>query len=123
MDLIKHFWYLIHVEGQKETITVQALTSQMTPLKRLKNDACFGYFKTILAVVLDFFIMQNKHNTYIVVKYKINLHSLRNRHKKLDKGTLFYPFLKLVETNNIFTTMYVFWIYRQIVQHTVSMLR
>jgi len=37
MDLIKHFWYLIHVERQKETITVQAVTLQMTPLKTIKE--------------------------------------------------------------------------------------
>jgi len=40
---------------------------------------------------------------YIVVKYKINLHSLRNRLEKIAKGSLFYPFLKLMQINFIFT--------------------
>ena len=40
---------------------------------------------------------------YIVVKYKINLHSLRNRLEKLDKGSFFYLFLKLVQINYIFS--------------------
>jgi len=39
---------------------------------------------------------------YIVAKYKINLHSLRNRLEKLDKLSLFYLFLKLVQINSIF---------------------
>jgi hypothetical protein len=41
----KHFWYLINVEQQKETVTVQMLTSQMTDT--IENDACFSYFQTI----------------------------------------------------------------------------
>jgi hypothetical protein len=56
MGLIKHFWYLILVEQQKETVTVYiyVLTSQMTPLKATKTmlvsaifrqfDSCFGLF-------------------------------------------------------------------------------
>jgi hypothetical protein len=42
-------------------------------------------------------------NTYIVVKYKIHLYSLRNRHEKLANGSLFCLFLKLVQINFIFT--------------------
>jgi hypothetical protein len=42
-------------------------------------------------------------NTYIVVKYKIHLYSLRNRHEKLAEGSLFCLFLKLVQINFIFT--------------------
>jgi hypothetical protein len=49
MDLIKHFWYLINVERQKETVTVSALMSQMTPLKTIRMlvsaiFSCFGLF-------------------------------------------------------------------------------
>jgi len=54
MELIKHFWYLIHVERQKETVTVKALTSQTTPLKTIRTTlvsaifrkfgSCFGLF-------------------------------------------------------------------------------
>jgi hypothetical protein len=38
-----------------------------------------------------------------VVKYKINLHSLRSSLEKLTKGSLFYPFLKLLQINFIFS--------------------
>jgi hypothetical protein len=41
--------------------------------------------------------------TYIVVKYKIHLYSLRNRPEKLAKGSLFCLFLKLVQINFIFS--------------------
>jgi hypothetical protein len=54
MDLIKHFWFLIHVERQKEMVTVEALTSQMTPMKGIRTTLvsaifrqfgrCFGLF-------------------------------------------------------------------------------
>jgi hypothetical protein len=37
LDLIKHFWYLINVERQKETVTVSALMSQVTPLKTIRT--------------------------------------------------------------------------------------
>ena len=40
---------------------------------------------------------------YIVIKYKINLHSLRKMIEKLTKGPLFYLFLKLVQINFIFS--------------------
>jgi hypothetical protein len=40
---------------------------------------------------------------YIVVKYKNHLYSLRNRPEKLAEGSLFCPFLKLVQINFIFT--------------------
>jgi hypothetical protein len=39
-----------HVEKQKETVTVQALTSQMTPLKTIRTT----FVSDSLAVVLDF---------------------------------------------------------------------
>jgi hypothetical protein len=41
--------------------------------------------------------------SYIVVKYKIHLYWLRNRHEKLAEGSLFCLFLKLVQINFIFT--------------------
>ena len=54
MGLIKHFWYLILVERQKETVTVYVLTSKMTQLKTTRTmlisvifrqfDSCFGLF-------------------------------------------------------------------------------
>ena len=47
--------------------------------------------------------LTREHCMYIVVKYKINLHSLRNRLEKLAYGSLFYLFLKLVKIDFIFT--------------------
>ena len=54
MNIIKHFWYLMHVERQKETVTVEALKSQMMPLKMIRTKLvsiifrpfgrCFGLF-------------------------------------------------------------------------------
>jgi hypothetical protein len=54
MVLIKHFWYLIHVERQKKMVTVQVLTSQKTPMKIIRKTlvsaifrqfgSCFGLF-------------------------------------------------------------------------------
>jgi hypothetical protein len=37
MDIIKHFWYLIYVERQKQMVTAYALTSQMTQMKTIKT--------------------------------------------------------------------------------------
>jgi hypothetical protein len=39
----------------------------------------------------------------IVVKYQINLHSLRNKLEKMSKGSLIYLFLKLVQINYMFS--------------------
>ena len=51
---------------------------------------------------------------YIVVKYKIHLYSLRNNPEKLAKGSLFCPFLKLVQINFIFTdNVRILYIYLQ----------
>jgi hypothetical protein len=52
--------------------------------------------------------MSKTQYTYIVVKYKIHLYSLRNRHEKLAEGSLFWLFLKLVQINSeIFTSSVV----------------
>jgi len=59
-------------------------------------------FSDNLAIVSDILTLQNKHNTlytYIIGKYKINVHSLLNRPEKLDKDSLFYLFLKPVQVN------------------------
>ena len=40
---------------------------------------------------------------YIVVKYKIYLHTLSNRPEKFFKGSFFYLFLKLIHINLIFS--------------------
>ena len=45
MDLIKLFWYLIHVELQKEMVTVQMLTLQMTPLKTIRMTFVSAHFR------------------------------------------------------------------------------
>jgi hypothetical protein len=41
MDLIKLFWYLIHVELQKEMVTVQVLT----PLKTIRMTFVSAHFR------------------------------------------------------------------------------
>jgi hypothetical protein len=61
MELIKHFWYLIHVERMKETVTVEALTSQMTPMKTIRSTLVSDN----LAVVLDILMLQDKHNIHV----------------------------------------------------------
>jgi hypothetical protein len=56
----------------------------------------------VSALVLDFFWHLRINTTsYIVGKYKINLHPLRNRPEKLAKGSFIYLFLKLVQINFI----------------------
>jgi hypothetical protein len=45
MDLIKHFWYLIHVEQQEETVTVLLPMSQMTPLKMIRTTLVSAIFR------------------------------------------------------------------------------
>ena len=59
MDIIKHFWYLIHVERQKEIVTVYALTSLMTPMQTIRR-RLLQLFTDELAV--DFLMLQDKHN-------------------------------------------------------------
>jgi hypothetical protein len=54
MDLIKHFRYLMHVERQKETVTVQALMSQMTSLKTIRT-TLVSTISDNLAVVFGLF--------------------------------------------------------------------
>jgi hypothetical protein len=54
MDLIKHFRYLMHVERQKETVTVQALMSQMTSLKTIRT-TLVSAISDNLAVVFGLF--------------------------------------------------------------------
>jgi hypothetical protein len=65
MDLIKHFWYLIHVKRQKETVTVLALTSQMTPMTTNRM-TLVSAISDNLVVVLDFLILQDKHYNLFV---------------------------------------------------------
>jgi hypothetical protein len=47
MVLIKHFWYLIHVERQKKMVTVQVLTSQKTPMKIIRKTLVSAIFRQI----------------------------------------------------------------------------
>jgi hypothetical protein len=64
-----------------------------------------------LAGVLDFLILQDKHNIHTLsFKNQINLHSLRNSLENLTKGLLFFLFLYLVHINLYFPTMYVYCI-------------
>ena len=113
MDIIKHFWYLIHVERQKEIVTAYALTSQMTPMKTIRR-RLLQLFTYELAV--DIFMLQ-----YILVQYQINLHSLQDILEKLARGSLFYLFLKLVRINYIFSdNLRTLYIYRQVIMWLTS---
>jgi hypothetical protein len=56
-----------------------------------------------LTVVLGCFALQDKHNIRTYGKYKMHLHSLRNRTEKLAKGSPFYLFIYLVQINYIFS--------------------
>ena len=70
------FWNLIHVERHKEMVTVYALTSQMTPMKTIRTTLVSAINKQICSYFGFFDIAGQKQYTYIVVKYKINVHSL-----------------------------------------------
>jgi hypothetical protein len=53
MYLILHFWYLIHVERPKDTVTVQTLTSQMMPMKTIRTmlvSAIFRQFGSLFGI-------------------------------------------------------------------------
>jgi hypothetical protein len=76
MDIIKHFWYLIHVERHKEMVTAYALTSQMTPMETIRTTLVSAIYRQIGSYFGLFDIAGQTQYTYIVVKYKINLHSL-----------------------------------------------
>jgi hypothetical protein len=45
----------------KETVTVEALTSQMTPMKTIRSTLVSDN----LAVVLDILMLQDKHNIHV----------------------------------------------------------
>jgi hypothetical protein len=69
------FWYLIHVERQKEMVAVYALTSQMTPMKTIRTMLVSAIYRQIGSYLGLYDITGQTQYTYIVVKYKINLHS------------------------------------------------
>ena len=78
----------------------------MTPMKTIRTMLASVIFRQFGSCFELFDIAgytQYTYNMYIVIKYQINLHSLRNRLDKLAKGSLFYLFLKLVQINFIFT--------------------
>ena len=55
-----------------------------------------------MALVAGYFdIAVSTQFTYIVYKYDINLHSLRNRPEKLDYDSLFWPVSKAL-TNKLY---------------------
>ena len=79
MDLIKLFWYLIYmyVELRKKVVTVYVQTSQRTPLKTIRTTNVTTLFRQY-----GLFVIAGKRKyTFIISKYKINLHSLRNSHR------------------------------------------
>jgi len=124
MDIIKHFWYLIHVERQKEMVTVYALTSQMTPMKTIRTTLVSAIYRQIGSCFGLFDIAAQTQYTYIVVKYKIYLHSLGEMLEKLARGSIFYLFLKLVQINYIFSdnlrTLYIYWQRHNVIHVTLT---
>jgi hypothetical protein len=85
-----------------------------------EEDACFCPFCLNLTSFPTFLTLQDKHNIRtLVVKYKINLYSLRNRPEKLVVGSLFCLFLKLVQINFIFTdNVRILYIYLRFITET-----
>ena len=86
---------------------------------------CFAWFSYRQALFKQCPInMINIQYTYIVVKYKIHLYSLRNRPEKLAEGSLFCPFLKLVQIDFIFTDnvriLYIYHVYRTLLKKSLS---
>ena len=77
--------------------------SQMMPMKTIRM-MLVSAISDNWVVVLDFLILQDKTQyMYILAKYKIDLHSLRNRLEKLALDLLVYLFLKIVQINLIFS--------------------
>ena len=55
MDLNKHVWYLIHIERQRETITIfisAAVTDEA--IENDENESCFSCFQTFWQLFLTF---------------------------------------------------------------------
>ena len=98
MNIIKHCWYLIHVERQKETVRVYALMSQMKTIITTLVATIFRQFGRRFEL---FDITGLIQYTYIVVKSKMYLHSLRNRLEKHTKRLAFLLFSK-AGTNKIY---------------------
>jgi hypothetical protein len=110
MDIIKHFWYLIHVERQKEIgmradVTDDAMKTIRRLLLQLLTDE----------LAMDFLMLQDKHNMRtFLFNIKLILHSLRDMLEKLASGSIFYLFLKLVQINYKFSdNLRTLYIYRQ----------
>ena len=57
-------------------VTVYALTSQMTPMETIRTTLVSAIYRQIGSYFGLFDIAGQTQYTYIVVKYKINLHSL-----------------------------------------------
>jgi hypothetical protein len=68
MDLIKHFWYLIYVERQKETVTTKLRTSQRTPLKTILQQRLLQLFSDSLATTLASAIFRQFGNNNMLGK-------------------------------------------------------
>ena len=60
MDLIKHFWYLIHVERQRNSHCISVYITD-DAIENDQNTVCFNYFKTIQHLFWTL-ILQEKYN-------------------------------------------------------------
>ena len=82
------FWYLIQLERGWETVIVKSLFLFFVR----QSYSRFGIFN----------IAGWTQYTFLVWKYQINLHLLRNRTEKIAKDPLFYLFQMLVQINLTF---------------------
>jgi hypothetical protein len=73
----------------------------MTSLKTIRTTLVSALFRQFGSCVGLFDIAVQTQYTYIAVKYKIDLHSLRNKLEKITKGSLFYLFIKFVRISYI----------------------
>ena len=105
-------------------VTVYALTSEMTPMETIRTTLVSAIYRQIGSCFGLFDIAGQTQYTYIVVKYKINLHSLGKMLQKLARGSIFYLFLKLVHINYIFSdnlrTLYIYWQRQNVIDVTLT---
>ena len=118
MDLKKDFWYLILVEQQKETITVQVLTSRMTPLKTIRKTLVSAIFRQFVSCFLDFLTWQEKHN---ICTLSLDIKLICTHCETGEK----YLFLKLVQINLTFfdnVYMYIVYLLEQEAEESVNVI-
>ena len=103
MDLIKHFWYIIHAVRRYETVAVfKCKLHWWQCWKRLEG--LFQFFSDNLAVALHIFASQHKHNIHTLT---LGITLVCSCSETVQRSSFFYLFLKHVQINYI---MYVYCI-------------